>query len=591
MKFLLVFLLGMVSLQTQAQIAKWLIQPLYDNIKMAEGIEAIVTDSVNNRTVWTLEGQRVLSTKDELMPFKEGLALAVKPQSSLISTIFKYDGSQIEIKECGVTHNYPFFSNGKLLVKCGNTYKYVNSQGEFLKGDYVKAYPYLNGYASCDAYSNPEKKNEIIHCLIDDNGEMVHFSFKDKTFDTNDIQFVSSVNDERICVVVIKEKVYLYNTYEQTLFPVLENDSVNNLKSQAKIFNRIEDSFKRNADSLFELTGKCGKNGIFSIKFDSLCMPVSIKRNDILYIFNKKDVPDKKVLTTLSIKQDGGLYGLYHESKEMLPPQFEKVITCIADKALVKYQGKYGLVQLFPDESFKLRINKGDDIAFRHQKFETTIRADFSNLLPVDKVSIIINPETGCEIDKTSKESKSTESGNYVQYNCILNIPDSLPDELTSIEYPVIMVFDKLKSSIIPFKIHAWHYKYFVVDIDDSQTTLDKGTVSFVFNINAERIAGDGVYPTQVRIITDSLQYEYEKLSEIRHKCKVYELKEGVNNIIVQVIEQGCPPAIFPFEVEYNKPVAKTRSKPAIKERVTIKKKEKTANSANTNNDRPRVIM
>ena len=80
-------------------------------------------------------------------------------------------------------------------------------------------------------------------------------------------------------------------------------------------------------------------------------------------------------------------------------------------------------------------------------------------------------------------------------------------------------------------------------------------------------------------------------MSEIRHKCKVYSLKEGVNNIVIQILEQGCPPAAFPFEVEYYKPVARTRNKPAEKEKVTIKKKEKPIKPTNGETDGPRVIM
>ena len=112
-----------------------------------------------------------------------------------------------------------------------------------------------------------------------------------------------------------------------------------------------------------------------------------------------------------------------------------------------------------------------------------------------------------------------------------------------------------------------------------------------MFNINAERIANDGIYPTTVEIQTDSLYYEYEKMSEIRHKCKVHSLKEGINNIVIKIKEQGCPPAEFPFEVEYYKPVAKTKNKPAEKEKVTIKKKEKAAGPTNVKPERPRVIM
>ena len=88
---------------------------------------------------------------------------------------------------------------------------------------------------------------------------------------------------------------------------------------------------------------------------------------------------------------------------------------------------------------------------------------------------------------------------------------------------------------------------------------------------------------TTVNIVTDSLQYELEKMSEIRYKCKVVSLNEGINNITVQVLEQGCPPAEFPFEVEYHKPVARTRTK----EKVTIKKKPKTTDQKSG----PRVMM
>lgn len=67
-------------------------------------------------------------------------------------------------------------------------------------------------------------------------------------------------------------------------------------------------------------------------------------------------------------------------------------------------------------------------------------------------------------------------------------------------------------------------------------------------------------------------------MSEVRHKCKVHSLREGVNNIVVQIVEQGCPPASFPFEVEYHKPVARSKNKPAEKEKVTIKKRKELRN-------------
>lgn len=592
-RILLILMLLDVYVGSKAQIAKWLIPPLYEKITLVKGIDAVMTDSADIKAIWTLNGKRFITSKDEIFPFKEGLALAVKRGTASISMIYKQSGEPINVDGYNVPHDFPYYSNGKLLVLQGSNYKFIDTEGGVLAGNYTSAYPYFNGYATCDTYLNMEKKKDIRHILLDDKGNPCKFSFQGKDINADDIQFVSSVNDENIAIIVVKQRVYFFNGKEKNLIPILVKDEPTpNLKEQAKITSDISQCFLQNPDSTYTLTAKCGKNDIVSIDFDMMKRPKCIKKNDMEYYYKQRQEKIKAQSSELRTTKENGLIGLYWNSEcEILPPQFEEVLTCFDNKALVKIKGKVGMLEVLKDESFKMKMNKGDDIAFRHQKFETSIRADFPTFLRADKVNIEIDPQTGCDIDKTSKESKNTESGNFVQYNCVLNIPSNLPDELTTIEYPITIQYDGIKSSIIPFKVNAWHYKYFVVDIDDSQTTLENGTVSFVFNINAERIASDGIYPTTVNILTDSLKLEYEKLSEIRHKCKVYSLKEGVNNIVVQILEQGCPPASFPFEVEYYKPVAKTRNKPAENEKVTIKKKTKSPKPDGDYESQPRVIM
>ena len=79
-------------------------------------------------------------------------------------------------------------------------------------------------------------------------------------------------------------------------------------------------------------------------------------------------------------------------------------------------------------------------------------------------------------------------------------------------------------------------------------------------------------YPTSINIVTDSLLYsETQKISESRYKCQVFDLKEGSNDITIEIIEQGCPPISSPWRINYNKPSAKTKHK----ETVEIKKKTK----------------
>lgn len=592
-KILLILMLLCVVVGTKAQMAKWLIKPSYDKIALVSGIDGVITDSAGVKTIWTLNGKRLITSKDNICPFKEGLALAIKSDST-ISIIYKQNGESMKLDGCKITYNHPYYSSGKLLVKKGKYYKYVDDKGNILVEDYINAFPFMNGYAACETYLNLEKKKDLRHMLLDDKGKRCEFSFQGKKFGNDDIQFVSSVNDENIAVVVFKQKVYFFNGKDKELTPVLADDNllIQNLKEQAKISSEFEESFVREEDSTYKLTMKCGKNTVLTIGFDSMMRPIYRKQNDKEHTYKNKVEAKKTWNTDLKITKGKGVSGLsWSDGKEILPPQFDEVLKCFDNKAFVKMKGKVGMLEVLKGESFKLKINKGDDIAFRHQKFETTIRVDFPTFLKADKVNIEIDSQSGCNIDKTSKTNKNTDNGNFVQYNCVLNIPSDLPDELKTIEYPVTILYDGFKSSVIPFKVKAWHYKYFVVDIDESQTSLDNGNVSFVFNINAERIASDAIYPTTVNIITDSLTFEYEKMSEIRHKCKVYSLKEGVNNIIVQVVEQGCPPASFPFEVEYYKPVAKTKNKPAEKEKVTIKKKAKAPKRSEEKEVRPRVIM
>ena len=243
-RILLVFMLFCGYISSDAQIAKWLIPPLYDKISLVSGIDAVMTDSSGIKTVWTFSGKRLITSKDDLFPFKEGLSLALKHGTATITTIYKESGESINVSGCSVAHAFPYYSNGKLLVFQGDNYKFIDSNGVLLPGSYASAYPYNNGYAACDTYLNMEKKKDIVHLLIDSDGQPCKFSFQGKEFDADDIQFVSSVNDEDIAIIVIKQKVYFYNVKEKKLTPIMIKDVQSpNLKEQAKITSDISHCF------------------------------------------------------------------------------------------------------------------------------------------------------------------------------------------------------------------------------------------------------------------------------------------------------------------------------------------------------------
>lgn len=558
-----------------AQIAKWLIEPLYDDIHMAAGIDEILTDSANTKTLWSYEGKRLATTTNEVSEFRENLSVSTVPGTTNIACVFKSNGESIKIANCSVAHAYPYYSCGKLLVQEGQYYRFVDVEGTINERRYITAYPYFNGYASCQTFQNMEKQKSPYFLLVNKNEEMVQFSYNGKNFDTDDVEFISSVNDENLAIVVIRHKLYKFNGTDGTLSPVFASEDEINLKNQAKLDGDLNQCYSKVDENTSVLTAKCGKSSEISFEFDNMLKPISFTANGDVKKYSVKKEEKKEFTSPLRMDTKSNLYGIYWDSEEMLPAQFDKLSTCFGNKAFVQLKGKFGMLAIDKDAKFSLKINKGNDVAFLHQKFETVVRVDMPTYILSDKTYLEIDPSSGIELDKTSREKKNTESGNFVEYNCVLNIPENLPDEIEEISYPIQVVYNGLKSPIINHKINAWFYKKFEVEEDESQRHVEHGTLTFVFNIKNAQLDGS-IVKFDVSVLADTLSVQREdKMSETRYKYKVEGLNEGINNIVVQILEQGCPPASFPFEVEYHKPVARTKTKPAEQEKVVIKKKAK----------------
>lgn len=251
--------------------------------------------------------------------------------------------------------------------------------------------------------------------------------------------------------------------------------------------------------------------------------------------------------------------------KQILPLQFDEIGLLYDNKAFVKCKGRWGIIEVIPGLDYSLKLNKGQDVAFRHQTFETQIRLDLPSQISAKDAKIDIPASSGCIIDKTSRETKDTESSNFVLYNYSLNIPENLSDTMINITYsPVSVSYDGISLFERPIDIKAWHLKYYNVDPIESETSISNGVASFTININAQKNVGESDYPFEVRIEADSVYVQYEKISEARYKCLVSNLQEGDNNLNILVTEKGCPSSVFPFEVYYTKPVPKKKTQEAV---------------------------
>ena len=581
-KALISLSLVLSCLSMNAQMTRWIMQPGYDKIYIASGAPLLISDSLDTSSIWSIKGKKIAVTNDVIHPFKEGLSVTTKKNSEEITGFFNSQGKFTSLKNYSVTYDEPFFRDGFLLVQSNNRYCFININGEEERfGYYVKMYPFNNGFATCFTYEQVDKLKNPYYTYVTADNSPITFSYNNKVFDKKDVEFLSSVNDEGVGIAIIKHKVYLFDKNARKLEPVFANKTETNIKRQVSVDGELNEYLMDMKDSII-IRGKGSKTEFVRFNFDKFLRPTKIYYADRTEEYKHKTVKAEKYSSPFSPFKSNEKYGLNYKDETVLPEQFDEIGFCLNDFAVVRIDDKWGMLTFDPNLKYRLIMHNGKDIAFRHKDVATTIKLELPVIISADKCRFDVDEKHGCIIDKISLETKNTENGNYVQYNCNLTIPDSLPDVITEIQYPVQITYDGLKYPIVPIKTKAWHYKYINVDLDETETTLEQGNVSFTINISADKQPGENDYPFEVEIKTDSLQTELAKISETRYKCKLFALAEGINNVNINILENGCPPSVFPFEITYIKPVKKSRNKPEIKEEVKIEKKVKAKEPAKT---------
>ena len=564
----------LVCMSGKAQMASWVMQPVYDKIHVAKGADILLSDSANIRSLWDFTGKRLAQTADSLHNFRENLAVTTVKGSNKVSGFFDTKGNFIHLKNQTMAFNYPYFSDGYLLVKSGNRFVMVNTKGEEESfGTYIKIYPFSNEFATCFTYKSIEKMREPYYFYVKSNKEPVNFILNEKVVDNEDVEFLSSMSNEGTSIVVIKRKVYFYEKDTGTLKPVFADENETNIKRQVKVSGSPGEYIAVRNDTVF-VNAKSNKDEFMTFAFDKMLRPIFAKSITRKVVFEKEvEMPIILKSKFTAVKDDSGLCGLKHSCGYELPAQFDSIDFLLNDFAVVKKQGKLGMLTLNDALKYRFQMNKGNAIAFRHQKYETTIRLDFPTSISAKVCRLEVASNKGCDIDKTSIITKDTESGNFVQYNCVLTIPESLPDVITPITYPVQIVYDGIKYATHNLKVKGWHYKYINVDINDEETLMEKENLSFSLNLTTEKNPGENDYPFLVEAMSDSLLTNLEKISETRYKCKIDSLPEGENLVYIHIIEKGCPHTIFPIEIIYTKARKRTRYKPAVAAQLIVRQK------------------
>ena len=557
----------------QAQVAQWLIPPEYDKIEMPANSNVLLSHKDNACYLWDTDGKQLEQLTNQLHPYCDGYAVATDPKTGIAKAFYDTDGKKTSINKYNVkpAWDHAMFHDSFMLVSDGTLFYYLNDKGVLSNTPYHLAYPFCSGYAMCINYAKPQKMKDPMYLLLDTNLKPVPLWWEDKRLDTDDIEFISSVNAAGVGIVEAKGKLFFFSATNGGLKPIMSTPNDINPKNHARLDGSLEESFTFVGDTIQQLTAKSGKRGIVTITFDRMLRPTAIDYSGESYTFEKKDAPQSHQPSLLSIKTDSrGQKGINWDGEEMLPPQFDDIPLCFADKAVVAIDGKQGLLQIHRNDKFRMRLNKGEPIGFRHHRFDTDIRLDLPPYITPAATTIEMGAETGCRVDNIPYETKEASLGNYAYYRCELFMPDSLTDEAVDITYPAHVIYGQLRSPVIVMKSTTWHMKYFNVDINDDDYSINDGMLSFSFNVIADRQPGESIYPHEAQIFADSLQAEItDRISETRYKGKVSGLHEGMNTFVIRIVEKGCPPSDFTFEVNYI-------SRPTRGEKkVTMKKKKK----------------
>lgn len=571
---------------THAQIAKWRLYPSYDTMFIPNGTNLIITSDSSRykNTLWNFDCDFICRIDGVLHDFSNGVAVNTDPINNHVKGFVSESGKYVSLSDGKyyVDLSYPYFSDGYLVVQGRSKYyRYIDNEGNISTIWYNKAYPFFNGYTSCEYNNNQENMRDPVRCLMDKHMKKVPFSIHSNTIKISNIDFVSSVNDEHVAVVIVKKKLYLFLSGNNELKPLCSKENDVNLKEQAKLPDDLSECMVK-ADNTWHLKTKCGKNDSVIIHFDEYMRPISIQYTDTVRVYKKHIEKPIPFNSSLQPNKENGIYGIAYNNKEILAPQFEEIQTCFGDKAIVRKKGKYGVMQLYKEGNpFSVSIhNKGELVPFIHKNFKTTIRVVVPSTISADSVSInIVDIDTSlrCTIDSTSWSPHNTPYGNYIQYDCTLGIPDILFERDTAIvEYPIQIIYNGFVSPKINVKVKEWFCKNLSVILDkDSRTLNNDGGFSFEFSLDyAIPNEKDVIYPVEVTLFPES-KCALEIKSLKKYKVTVTSLKEGVNQVDIQVAEEGCPATTWPVLINYTPKVEPTNKRSEGTEaNVTIEVKE-----------------
>ena len=578
-KILLVALL-LPAVSLMAQIPFWTIHPEYSSIKLLGNGFYVVSQNGKYGMLNSEEKIVVPMKYDNISAFSSHTALLYQGGEFVAFVNDRGKVTNIAGKEY-IPQEGCLFADGYLPVRNNTGCFFIKADTGETLGPYSEERPFQEGYA---VVKEPKSLKHIfdgstiIKCLSAETGRPITISY-DKSED-DDLDFISSASNGK-SIVVIKKRVFEYD-YKSGVITPLSTDGTENKKSRVFVTEKPVIPLKTEMGYVVQL-----KQG--SMTFDS-----QLRLTGILYngqSLKTFEPPKKKEIEINSPYKchsfvDTDLLGLSYNGNDLLPAQFEEVGMLWGDDALVKSNGKYGVVSVDTKKSYRFMLNDNLDIGFEHKAVKTNVKIVCPPYMKLPLMSLT-SFDDNCLINiDTRKETANVESV-VLCYECTLSIPDNIGLERTPCYATIGLNYDGLRFVPQAISFNTWYINNYTVELPKHQLTNQILDVDVLVKNNTN---GAQAFFKDVAIdAEDSVSCSITKITEELYSAHLTGWKSDKVNFNIDVTEDGCPTITYGFSLDVKphddkkaqsesisveKPVAQAKVKRAPRKNPTIPKKE-----------------
>ena len=415
-------------------------------------------------------------------------------------------------------------------------------------------------------------------CLSAETGKPITISFNKSEDD--DLDFISTASNGK-SIVVIKKRVFEYDYRNGEITP-LSTDGTENKKSRVFVTERPVVPVKTEMGYAIHL-----KQG--SLAFDSLMRLTGIQYNGQEF---KSYEPPKEIVQEikspfkcLSFK-DTDLFGLSYKENDFLPAQFEEIKLLWGNDALVKSNGKYGVVSVDTRNSYRYMLNDNLDIGFEHKAVKTNVKVVCPPYMKLPLMSLT-SFDDNCLINTdTRKETANVESV-VLSYECTLSIPEKIGLERTPCFATIGLNYDGLKFVPREISFNTWYINNYTVELPKHQMANQVLDVDVL--VKNSTTGGQAFFKDVAIEAEDSVSCSITKITEELYNARLSGWKSDKVNFNIDVTEDGCPTITYGFSldikshndkknqqesVSVEKPVSQAKVKRAPKKNQAVPKKE-----------------